>query len=79
MALLTLQVMSMITILPAQGLICEKAADRKPTMANHDNTYQGFRPAAVLSAISPSNSGERTSHTSAALTRERTDGELGDE
>lgn len=33
----------------------------------------------MLSAISPSNSGERTSNSSAALTRERTDGELGDE
>ena len=48
-------------------------------MANHDNAYHGFRPAAVLSAISPSNSGGRKSNSSVALTRERTDGELGDE
>ena len=48
-------------------------------MANHASTYQGFRPAAVLSAINPSNSGGRTSNSSVALTRERTDGELGDD
>ena len=48
-------------------------------MANHDNAYHGFRPAAVLSAIGPSNSGGRKSNSSVALTRERTDGELGDE